>query len=251
MKIIKSNSEENAKLLLVGEIFETLNMSDTYAEYGMQISAEDAGDSIEVLKDVNNFVWDGSYKTTLAKDDIITAFSDPELYRYLNNKYKGTDNEYFQFHKETVLGYTYHNGQIWKTITVDQPNGEPSHQIMEGELFDQIIAEYENAKQIDEGFGLKILQSKNFVYTESNFTGDFELATVETIEEYQYRLQQNSEHENKSQIEEMRLQLERDLEIEEQEQEDYKNRNEWAEEEDKERMKLIEEEELKRMEEAD
>ena len=189
MQIIKSQHEENAKLLLVDIAWEELNISDTYDNYGQRVSSSDAGDHIAIGKTFEEkFVNDDDEEVELKEGDVISAYDNSELFDWIWEKTKGKDNEYFEFHYQTVTGFNYWDGNNHKTIVIADSYNDPTHEVLEGEEYDQMIAEYETAEKIKEGFGTETLLSKNFVYTVSNFSGAFEVATVETIEDFEARI---------------------------------------------------------------
>lgn len=211
MQIIKKQFEENEKLLLVNIAWEELNVSDTYDDNGQKIDSATAGDSLDLLtikaveianKELKN--EDDGYDS-LKEDDLfsvgdnVSAYEDSAVYDNILTCLKSScvEGEDYALYNETVTGYTYWDGHNNKTITIAQPNYEPSHKVLEGEEYDKMIAEYETAKEIKEGFGFRVLESENFIYTENNFAGTFEKAVVETIENYHWRIaEQNRENEN-------------------------------------------------------
>lgn len=210
MQIIKKlNSEEN-ELLLVNDIFETMNVSDVYYS-GQKTGEEAAGDySIynqyasadhDCIKDFVNTLnasqdeedylvsileisgdellipdsYDESYT------DIITSIDEAKAHEFILNWEK--ENAIY----EKCTAHTYWDGHNFKTITVQVENGEPTHEICEGEEFEKMIAEYETAEKVKDVTGGEIWKSENFYYNKSFWQGHFEIAEVENIEDYEMR----------------------------------------------------------------
>lgn len=210
MQIIKKQFEENEEVLLLVDIdWEQINVSDTYDNYGQQISSSDAGDSITLnsLKAVK--IWSAEFdeyeENPQAIGESISAYDYPTAYEEIITTL--IENEDFTYHRETVTGFNYWNGQNHKTITIATPNGEPTHEVLEGAGYQQMIAEYENTKFLSESFGLQTFLGENFVYSKSSFADDFEIAAVETIADFEerkevatelHRILQNDELQNEA-----------------------------------------------------
>lgn len=185
MNIIKKlNSEENT-YLLVNDIFETMNVSGVYTNFGQKVGSANAGDYLSIEKD---FSFEHNGETIeCKKGEIVSAYENPEKYEAIWQQSKGKNNENVTFEYEKCTGYTFWNGQNFKTITVQVENGEPTHEICEGEEFEKIISEYETAEKVKDVTGGEIWKSENFYYKKSYWQGHFEVAEVESIEDYEMR----------------------------------------------------------------
>jgi len=185
MKIIKKTYDEQNELLLVDDIFEKMNVSDVYS-HGQKVSCSDAGDYVSIDKDFS--VGEGDEKLELKSGQIVSAYDDNELYQKIWDRTKGESDEYVCFENEKCTGYTYWDGHNHNTITVSVENGEPTHEICEGEEFEKMISEYDTAEKIKDVPGGEVWKSENFIYQKSFWQGHFEIASVETVEDYNFRI---------------------------------------------------------------
>lgn len=190
MQIIKSQHEENAKLLLVDIAWEELNVSDTYDNYGQKVDSSDAGDcitlnSLQAVKYWNEDDEEDVEENAGAIGETISAFDYPNSYEKITTEL--IEGEDYTYQKSIVTGFNYWDGNNHKTIIVADPISDPTYQILEGEEYEKMIAEYENKEQIAFEIGKRSYKSKDFVYTEIDFAGAFEIAEVELIEDYELR----------------------------------------------------------------
>ena len=204
MKIIRQINTVNSKLLLVDEsIFEIMNLSDSYDSYGQQISCSDAGDSIEIITD--HAVQDLQNNATAAvenvvfKGEIIRAFDDSvnyaDIFDLIPISFDLAKTIDYKIYRKKVTGCTYLEDQNCKTIIIKHENGNPTHEIMKGAEYDIMIAEYNNADLLTEGFKTRILTSKNYEYKESKYQKRYfeiiTIAEVETIHDFNFKTEQS------------------------------------------------------------
>jgi len=186
MQIIKSNYSEETMFLLVNDIFEKTKVSDTYAQFGQKVSSYDAGDYLSIDKSFDIVINED--EKHLEAGEIISAYNDSELYNAIWNLTKGENSGYVTFEYEYCSAFTFWDGHNFKTITSAVENGDATHEICEGEGFNKMISEYETAEKIGDIPGGEVWQSENFIYHKSFWQGHFEIAEVETIEDYNSRI---------------------------------------------------------------
>jgi len=185
MQIIKKLNTDKDEFLLVGDIFQKTKVSDCYSNFGQKVSNYDAGDYLSISKPFKITVDEET--TELKEGEIISADFNQELYSSIHKIKGGESDDEVTFEYEYCSAYTFWDGHNFKTITAAVENGEPTHEICEGEDFDKMISEYDTAEKIKNVPGGEILKSENFIYQKSFWQGHFEIATVETIGEYETR----------------------------------------------------------------
>lgn len=177
---------------IIEDKIETLNVSDTYAEYGQTIDASDAGDGLELLTQDAIFRMNKEHELRIG--DVVYAYNNQERYTDILDALEASEKliegvDYVLF-RETLKGFNYHDGSNWKTVTVAADNGESSHSILENEELVKILNEaIENREYEREGFGKKIYFGGDYVVIDNYCHGawasfevmskeDFELSTI-------------------------------------------------------------------------
>lgn len=178
---------------------ETLNLSDTYDQFGQIISSCDAGDSIELLSEKavaiankelenENEGWENTEEDLYKIGAVISAYDSHHIYDTILEGLEKhcIEGEDFNAYKETVKGCTYWNGHNWQTVTVSKDYGEPSHSIIDDEnLVAELNEAIENKEFEKERFGIKIYKAGGYVIVDNYCQGawaSYELTTEEEIE---------------------------------------------------------------------
>lgn len=169
---------------------ETLNVSDTYDQFGQLISDSDAGDSITLLTEkaveaANKAAVDFGYEDkTFTVGDFISAYDASDLYSEVRSKVDDAD---IADNKETCKGFNYWDGHNFKTVTVDFASGEESsHFIVDDEaLVAELNEAIANKEFKDDGFGQKIYTSGDWTIVDNFCEGAwaaFEIVRTEDFE---------------------------------------------------------------------
>lgn len=176
---------------------ETLNVSDTYDQYGQNVSASDAGDSIELLSNsavsIANGESENDQNNGYEIGNIISAYDNGATFDLILDDKLLKEGVDYNSYKETVKGFTYWDGHNWKTVTTQVENGEPTHEIVTDET---LIAELNKAieeKELEgEGFGRKIYKGNGFVIVDSFWEGTWSEYEIVPEDEYEMEQEQNS-----------------------------------------------------------
>ena len=101
-QFITAKNEENRRgivYLAISQEIETLAMSDTYSNYGQQVSPGDAGDYCELLTEnavklANEYNEENDDETRYVIGDIINAYNNSYLYDHLSENCSEGDLEF-------------------------------------------------------------------------------------------------------------------------------------------------------------
>lgn len=163
---------------------ETLNVSDTYDQYGQKISASDAGDHLELLTEtaveLANDTWnevdaeDEDYVVKFTIGDIVSAYENSDVYREITNNCE-EEVDYNVF-KSTCQGFNYWDGNNWRTIvTSSEDDGGVTHEIEDDEeIIARLEAAIENMEFEKEGFGTRTYRYADAIVVESQFSDAWE-----------------------------------------------------------------------------
>lgn len=177
--------------LAINQEIETLNVSDTYGNYGQKVDAYTAGDAIQLLSSkavslankiaLENDEDAGAFKT----GDLVSAIDNNDIYDDVLNVVSGLkEYEDYTMWCSTVEGFNFWNGNNFQTVTVSCEVGEPSHAILTDETLIKELNEAIDEKSfIKEGFGTKTYDSEKFFIIENSFASHFEMYEVYDKEE--------------------------------------------------------------------
>ena len=191
-QFITAKNEENRRgivYLAISQEIETLAMSDTYGNYGQQVSPGDAGDYCELLTDnavklANEYNEENDDETRYVIGDIINAYNNSYLYDHLSENCSEGDLE---FQKSGLKGFNYWDGSNWATVSVDADYGETSHSLVEDEeLIEKLNKAIKDMEFVKEGFGLTTYKTDEYAIVQSHFQGAFESYEIFPIEGYDF-----------------------------------------------------------------
>lgn len=180
---------------------ETLNLSETYGDYGQIVGHTDAGDYhfdneySDAQKDCLNELLK---KFTTEVDAEIEFIDDRnDIFIVDEDSYDGdTDvkelNEFVKNWREKneslteVEGFTFWDGHNWKTIVTSCDFGEPTHNIVDNEeLIKELNKAIENKEFEKEGFGRKIYKAHGWVVIDSYYQDVWEEYEIVSSDEYE------------------------------------------------------------------
>lgn len=180
-------------------MIETLNVSDTYDDYGQRISSGDAGDYITLNSEkavkVANDAWNEEFKNEddydeytakWNREDYISAYDFYEYFDAIIANKELKDDEDYKLICESCQGFTYWNGSNYKTITTSVENGEASHSTCDEEITKELNEAIKNMEWVGEGFGSKTYEYKNWVIIDSNVQGTWE--SYEILSEMEHEI---------------------------------------------------------------
>jgi len=204
-QFITANNEDNRiglVYLAISQEIETLAMSDTYCNYGQQIGADDAGDSVELLTDAAVKVANDAYNEEYSHEDDydeyinkyqigdnVSAYDFWSVYQsIINSDLKYPDVE---FHKSKLKGFNYWDGSNWATVSVDADFGETSHTLVEDEeLIENLNKAIEEMEFVKEGSGTKTYKTDEYVIFTSQFSDHFESYEIYPISENRFLIEE-------------------------------------------------------------
>lgn len=194
---IRKNNQEGQEPILVvsSELFETMKMSDAYGDYGQQITAEDAGDSIELLTEKAVKIANEAYNDfhNYEGEDLVQKWSVDDVINAYDYSLEGFDavveNEDlkedidYEYDGMEVKGHTFWDGHNWKTITIEQDIYEPTHEVItDKELVKELQEAIENKEFKKDGFGQTIYEFGQWCIISSQYQGSFESFAITEIE---------------------------------------------------------------------
>jgi hypothetical protein len=161
----EENNNINVYYVVNADRIETLYMSDTYAEHGQSVGADDAGDSLtlngqKAVEFANEFLKNNDEDEILSVGDVVSAYEAYLLYIAIVNS-DLQEGEDFTNHKITCKGFNYWNGHNYGSIIVsnDFDEGHISHEIVDDEetisFLNEILQEALKG-DYEEGFGERI-----------------------------------------------------------------------------------------------
>jgi len=180
----KNNSDSTTIYALHEELFERINISDTYDMYGQKVDSSTAGDylTLDTQKavDLANKIYHENHaeyddleilqKFTLS--DYISAYDYSDVYEeIITNKdlQEGVD---FEIIAEKCVAYNYWDGNNWKTHTIHINQGEPSlNVITDKALIKKLRTSVTRRKYYRKGVGYIDYKYGNVVMTENNWQG--------------------------------------------------------------------------------
>lgn len=192
-KFITENTYDNRPkpyLAIGANRIETLNDSDTYTNYGQQVSAYDAGDNIELKSEnaiemANKIALELDLEKEFNVGSFISAFEDgSELYDEI--KYSLTEDEDYVLYCSTLDGFNFWNGHNWQTVSVSCEFGEPSHELIDDEeLEEELNNTIKESEFVKEGFGRKIYETDKYWIVDNYCEGHFEAYQIYNKEEFE------------------------------------------------------------------
>lgn len=136
---------------------ETLNVSDTYDQFGQRISSYDAGDYVEItnFEKFSKLHSDLVESMRMSEDDILCFDGHSDIFFELEEIGEG---DYFKFHRSECKGFNYWNGNNWRTILLEHSGiEEPEWQIIDDKKLN---------KRLRTALSKKVEISKGFVMIE-------------------------------------------------------------------------------------
>lgn len=191
---LKEKWAEGARpILVVSSEIETLNIADTYNQYGAKVGHTDAGDySIKNIS-YSDAYWDmlAAVRSKYNIDETIEFDIDvedlvateeigvgaAELKDFCEEWCK--ENETFN----TIEGFNYWDGRNWQTVTTFCEFNEPSHEVIE---VPGLTEELDNISFIESKGGRDFYESENYWIVESHHQGYFEKYSVYPKSEFEY-----------------------------------------------------------------
>lgn len=170
-------------VLAISNEIETLNLADTYDDFGQQVGHSDAGDySIhnsdysdayhDMIKAVReSFSINEDVEFDIDVNDLTATEEigvNAEELKSFCEKWR-EDNETFN----TVKGFDHWDGHNWKTIVTEIEFGEASHDVV-AENEDGMNTAIEDCEFIEDSHGKKYYDSEDFWVVKSAWQGDFE-----------------------------------------------------------------------------
>jgi hypothetical protein len=197
-QFITANNEENRRgivYLAISQEIETLAMSDTYGNYGQQVSPVDAGDYCELLtenavKVANEYNQENDIDDVHVIGDIINAYDNHYLYDHISENCADADLE---FQKSGLKGFNYWDGSNWATVSVDADYGDTSHKLIEDEeLIQKLNKAIQDMEFVKEGFGKQTFKTDEYVIIQSQFADAFESYKIFPISEHEFLNEENN-----------------------------------------------------------
>lgn len=162
-------------LAIHADKIETLNVSDSYDNFGQKISASDAGDYLEINKDLAVEV-DGELRQFSAGENVC-AYDDRYAYDDLIRTFE--DGEEITIFRTEFSGFNFWDGHNWKTVVVSSIDDQVTHEIEDDEeIIARLNEALENEEFESEGFGTKNYRYKDAKITYSQFSGAWEYADI-------------------------------------------------------------------------
>jgi hypothetical protein len=168
---------------------ETISVSNSYDQYGQNISASDAGDylelasqkAVDLANEIDQNYGDVEYENdrpvrfTLL--DCVTAYDDHDIFqKVIESLEEGVD---YKLEETMFAGFNYHDGNNWQTISVDSIDDNHSHEIEDDEeMIARLNAALENAEFETAGVGTETHRHEDAVVTYSQFQCAWEYATI-------------------------------------------------------------------------
>jgi len=158
---------------------ETLNLFETYDQYGQQTGSDNAGDYF-IIQTEDGAEYANNAKIELDKDaepdfsigNTISAFDDSKLFQKLVDEIGEEDEDIFMS-RETVKGFNYWDGHNNRTVCV---SGEGANYEIEDDetIVERLNEAIENKEFENEGNGLRIYLHKDARIVVSQFSGSWE-----------------------------------------------------------------------------
>jgi hypothetical protein len=182
-----------------GDKIETLALSDTYDQHGQLIGHTNAGDyhfensECSAISDCEKEIVEkfGASLIIDTNDDEFKARSFDCEENGLNEAEVNAFIEKWRDENESlteVEGFTYWDGNNWKTITTSVDAGEPSHILVDDEKLSVELNEAIENKSFEiSGLGCEVFSHEKWVIIDSNWQGTWAAYEIMSMEDYQYR----------------------------------------------------------------
>ena len=168
---------------------ETLDVSDSYDQFGQRISSSDAGDYLEILSqaaaDVANQAYnedvepgDEGFKVAFEVGENVNAYDQCAVFDAIieSDLQDGVD---YNLKCTQFDGFNYWDGSNWKTIVTNAPDGNETHEIEDDKgIIARLNEALENEEFVKEGFGTKTFRYKDAEITYSQFSSAWEYAEI-------------------------------------------------------------------------
>lgn len=169
-----NRESETIYFAIDSEKLETLNVSDTYDNYGQSVSPEDAGNGITLLSQKAVDIANQSYHDNhsdyddteilqhFSVGDYLSAYENKEYSDLVGNTELKVDEDYSE-NFPTCKGFNYWDGSNWKSVIVDYEYGEANFEIVDNEDLSKRLNEaIQNKQFLKEGFGAKYYETEEF-----------------------------------------------------------------------------------------
>jgi hypothetical protein len=157
----KFNPElEGTYFAIDSERIETLNVSDTYDQFGQRISSYDAGDYVEItnFEKFSELHPELVESVRMSKDDILCFDGDSDVFFELE---KIGEGDYFNFYFTECKGFNYWNGNNWRTIVSEHSGIEqPEWEIVEDKKLNKRLRTA-LGKKVEVGKGFAMIEYKH------------------------------------------------------------------------------------------
>ena len=182
LKLANDHNNEGKYFAMSQSQIETLNVSDSYDQYGQKVSASDAGDYLELTdRTAAQFANDCYNEQEDNEDDDrenpysagmnINAFDNSGLFEAVcDEPALGVVT-----HRTQFQGFNFWDGSNWKTVSVETIEDNNEYEIETDETIIARLKEaIENKEQFSEGFGLTTYRYKDVEIVESQFASAWE-----------------------------------------------------------------------------
>lgn len=204
------NEGETIYYAILEDRIETLNIFETYDNYGQLCGHYNAGDytiennasdakadcekAIEEKFNLGGVVINDDKVYSIDNEEVYYSFDDDSDFQ----KLVISINEFIEEWKNEnecyseVKGFTFWNGHNFQTIITKIDDGEPTHNVVDDEdLVKELNEAIENKSFEAAGFGCDVYSHNNWVVVDSNWQGDWASYELMTVDDYENR-QQNS-----------------------------------------------------------
>ena len=201
------NEGEITYLAIDSEKIETLNVFETYDQYGQEVGHGNAGDyhidnqysdakqdciaaiqekfGVEVNIDTHNVCVETIDNTEV--DEWISDEIDPAVAGEFINEINTFISEWVEENSTytTLKGFNYWDGNNWKTVVVEMEHGDcKSHQLVDDEdLIEELNKSIEEKEFLKKGHGMTCYRSGKWAIGVSQYQGDWESYQISEIEE--------------------------------------------------------------------
>jgi len=193
LKLANDENREKKHFAIEESKMETLNVCESYDQYGQKIGPDDAGDYLEILTQEaadkaneikNNF---DDYDTTAPDDeapkprfsigDNVLAYNDRDIFLALVEEFE--DEKEIRIHRTKFQGFVYHDGHNWRTVSVSTIDDDNEYEL-EGneEIIARLNEALENKEEHSTGPGKVTYRYKDAEIVKSSWPGNWEQYTI-------------------------------------------------------------------------
>ncbi len=186
LKLQHDHDNEGKYFAIDESKIETLNVSDSYDQFGQRIGPDDAGDYLELTSIEAAVLANDCHNDIEGNDDDdrenpytagmnIVAYENAELFDAVcDNPRLGVVT-----HRTTFEGFNYWNGSNFRTLSLSSIDDSHSHEIETDEaIIARLNESLENMEEVSEGRGLTTYRYKDVEVIESHYAGAWEEYTI-------------------------------------------------------------------------